>query len=403
MKKIYIRTFGCQMNDRDSEALLGLFIDQDYVVCEEPKDADIILVNTCSVREHAEDRAISFLGSFKKLSQSTVNSQQSTDKKKKTVDNGQPTMDVPKRHKPILGLIGCMARNRGEELFKKMKHIDLICGPASLDNIPTYIEKIKNENERILDIADKRRSEVFYQAGFREKSDSAQVVISTGCSNYCTYCVVPYVRGPMRPRVTRDIIDEIRRNVKLGVKNITLLGQNVNDYQFKHHMPGHSQSISFIDLLKMVEKIDGIKELNFLTSHPKNTSTELFDFMSRSKKIKKHIHLPFQSGSDRILKLMNRGYTKNEYLRLADTFKKIVGGTISSDVIVGFPTESNDDFLDTKEVLETVKFKYGYIFKYSPRPHSKALEMDDDVPKDVKEKRHKILLDLQKEISGLQK
>ena len=407
------------MNGRDSEALVGLFVERGYSLAQTPEEADVILVNTCSVREHAEDRAISFLGALKKVTRSQSHQ----------VTSGKHDTQYAIRTTKIVGLIGCMARNRGEELFKRMPHIDLVCGPAAFDKIPEYVERIQKtkspshqvtsgkrdtrytiRNTRIIDLEDKLRNEDFYRASFRIESGHAQVVISTGCSNYCSYCVVPYVRGPLRLRNPKDIIDEVKRNVKLGIKKITLLGQNVNDYQYKlsagdgsavgGQIPNSKlQIIDFVELLRMIEKIEGIEEMDFVTSHPKNTSRQLLELMAKSKKIKKHLHLPFQSGSNRILKLMNRGYTKEDYLNLVKDYKEIVGGTLSTDVIVGFPTETEEDFSETKDVLERVRFKYAYIFKYSPRPNTLALKLEDDVPLKEKERRHKILLDLQKKIS----
>jgi len=382
-KKVYIRTFGCQMNVRDSEALAGLFLENGWSLTDIPEAADAVLINTCSVREHAEHRAISFLGSLKKKLYNT---------QKKAEDN------LP-RPKPVIGLIGCMARNRGEEIFKKMPYINLICGPANFDKIPAYVDKIinaqnkENNAQRIINLEDRLRDETFYHSSFKIKRDWAQVVISTGCSNYCSYCIVPFVRGPLRLRRPKDIIDEVKRNVKMGIKKITLLGQNVNDYMYQ------PLSVNFVDLLKMAEEVKGIEEIDFITNHPKNTSKRLFETIARSKKIRKHLHLPFQSGSDRILKLMNRKYTKNEYLALIKDYKEITGGTLSTDIIIGFPTETNEDFLETKDIIERAKFKTAYIFKYSPRPHSHCFSIPDDVPKDVKEKRHSILLSLQKDIS----
>jgi len=359
------------MNDRDSEALLGLFLDLGYFLATEPKEADVILVNTCSVRQHAENRAISFLGSLKKF----------TERRR---SRGS-------QHK-IIGLIGCMAQNVGEEVFKKMQHVDLVSGPGCVDRIVAYVEKIRNEDVRILDLEDKERSSEFYESSYRLKSDHAQVVISTGCSNYCSYCVVPFVRGELRVRKPEDIIEEVKRNVKLGVKKITLLGQNVNDYCY------HSR-LGFLDLLKMVEGVNGIEELNFITSQPRNIPKGLFEHIAQSKKIAKHLHLPFQSGSNKILKLMNRGYTREKYLQLIDDYKRIVGGSLSTDVIVGFPKETDKDFAQTKDILEKVRFSYAYIFKYSPRMRAKSIKFKDDVSEELKVKRHKILLDLQKKIS----
>ncbi len=380
------------MNDRDSEALLGLFLDKGYGVAESAQEADLVLVNTCSVRAHAEDRARSYLGSLRKKGTVPIRGQS-----------------------PIVGLIGCMAANRGEELFGRMPHIDLICGPASFAKIPGYVERIVNEkretkgegrNRRIIDINDGERQENLYQSSFRADSDKAQVIISTGCSNFCSYCVVPYVRGKLRLRKPLDIIDEVKKNISSGIKKITLLGQNVNDYRYKLQAVKSQVTsgkrdtpINFVMLLQMVLGIEGLEELDFITSQPKNTSKELFTLIEKSPKIRKRLHLPFQSGSNRILKLMNRGYTKEKYLQLVKDYKKIVGGTISTDVIVGFPTESDEDFNQTKDIIEKVKFSHAFIFKYSPRSTAKSFELADDVSADIKIKRHKILLDLQKKIS----
>jgi len=364
------------MNDRDSEALLGLFVDKGYGIAKDVKEADVILVNTCSVRAHAEDRALSFLGSLRKI-------------------KGLRTTNYELR--TIIGLIGCMAQNRGKEIFEKMPHIDIVCGPSNFYKIPEYIEKIMGKI-RVIDLEDNLRDESFYQGVYRAKPDHAQVVISTGCSNFCSYCIVPYVRGKLRLRKPSDIIDDVKRNISLGIKNITLLGQNVNDYNFKLNTQYSILNTNFVDLLKMVDKIEGLESLDFISSQPKNTTKELFTLMAKSSKIRKHLHLPFQSGSNRILKLMNRGYTREKYLLLIDDYKKIVSGTLSTDVIIGYPTETEDDFLQTKDILEKVGFKYVYIFKYSPRFRAKSAKSADDVSSEVKAKRHKILLDLQKKI-----
>ena len=378
-QRVYIKTFGCQMNTRDTEALLGLFVDKGYLMANDAKEADIVLVNTCSVRSHAEDRARSYLGSLREKG------------------------TVPLRgQSPIVGLIGCMAANKGKEIFERMPHIDLICSPANFAKIPEYVEKIKKEKVRIKDVEDKTRDEGFYQASFREDSEHAQVIISTGCSNFCSYCVVPFVRGKLRLRKPKDIIDEVKRNISSGIKKVTLLGQNVNDYKYsqKSKLDGsEGDQVNFVDLLRMIDEVEGLEFLDFITSQPRNTSKELFTFIASSSKIKKHIHLPFQSGSNRILKLMKRGYTKEKYLQLINDFKKIVGGTVSTDVIVGFPTEDDEDFNQTKDILEKVKFSHAFIFKYSPRKAAKSFDLIDDVLKDVKIKRHKVLLDLQKKIS----
>ncbi|MCF7875180.1 MAG: MiaB/RimO family radical SAM methylthiotransferase [Candidatus Omnitrophica bacterium] len=391
------------MNDRDSEALLGLFLRAGYKQAESEEDADVILVNTCSVRDHAENRALSLLGTYKKLKQSKVQSPKSkvnNYNNENSMDDGLSTMDYPQRRKPIVGLIGCMAKNKGDEVFSKMPHIDLICGPAAFFKIPEYIERIKDKGSRIKDLEDKVRDESFYGAAFRQEIDHAQVVISTGCSNFCSYCIVPYTRGKLRPRSFDKIISEIKNNIKQGRRKITLLGQNVNDYNFEPQVTSHkSQVINFVELLRKIYKIEGLEELDFVTSHPKNTSKELFELMAESDKIKKHLHLPFQSGSNRILKLMGRGYTREKYAELINQYKQITAGTLGTDIIIGFPSESEEDFKQTKSLVKEVGFKYAFIFKYSPRLKTKAAEMADDVPEKVKSRRHKELLDLQKNIS----
>ncbi|MCM8831239.1 MAG: tRNA (N6-isopentenyl adenosine(37)-C2)-methylthiotransferase MiaB [Candidatus Omnitrophica bacterium] len=366
-KSIYIKTFGCQMNDRDTEALLGLFLDRGYTIAASPQDAGVIFVNTCSVRKHAEDRAISFLGTLKK---------------------------IYNENKTIIGVIGCMAKYQGRLLVERMPYLNIICSPARLYYLPEYVEKVKNFGIKIVDLDDSERPEAFYESSFLLNKDHAQVVISTGCSNYCSYCVVPYVRGNLRLRKPQKIIEEIKKFLEKGVKKITLLGQNVNDYIYK------KENIDFVKLLEKIASIKEIEQIDFITSHPKNTSQQLFKVMADYPNIKKHLHLPFQAGSDRILKLMNRGYTQKDYLLLVEDFYKIVNGSLSTDVIVGFPTESKEDFLKTKKVLETVKFKYAYIFKYSPRPNTKAAKLADDVSNSEKERRHRILLNLQKKISS---
>jgi tRNA-2-methylthio-N6-dimethylallyladenosine synthase len=382
-RSVYIRTFGCQMNDRDSEALMGLFLKNGYSQAQDEQTADVILANTCSVREHAEDRAMSYIGGFKKLPKSQVSA-----KKRGAYDE--------RASKKIIGIIGCMARNRGEEVFQRMRHIDLMCGPSCLFKIPAYIEKIKKEKTRIIDIDDTLRDEDMYRTAFRMDPEYAQVVISTGCSNYCSYCVVPYVRGNLRLRKPDFIIDEVKNNIEMGIKRITLLGQNVNDYVYV----GKSGKINFVKLLKDISEIEGVEELSFITSQPKNTTKELFQLMANASNIKKHLHLPVQSGSNRILQLMKRGYTIEHYMQLVSDYKKIVKGTISTDIIVGFPTETDKDFQQTKKILEKVKFKNAYIFKYSKRMRAESRKMLDGITDEIKAQRHSNLLELQKSISG---
>ncbi len=405
------------MNDRDSEALAGLFVDRGYEVTEIVEAADVILINTCSVRDHAENRALSFAGSLKTIA-SHKDTRHTSHVETRTTHDARRTTSI----KPIIGLIGCMARNRGREIFQKMPHLDLIVGPANLYKIPAFVAEIidarrntqyARRTARILDIDDDERSEVLYHPMYKVEPGHAQIVISTGCSNFCAYCVVPHVRGSLRLRKPRDIIEEVKRNVDAGISKITLLGQNVNDYYYREsgagsRVPGYegkeepyasTHVMTFIGLLKAIDSIEGVGEISFITNNPKNTSKELFQVMANSNKIARHLHMPFQSGSNRILELMDRGYTREEYLELAADYKKITGGTLGTDVIVGFPTETEKDFLLTEDLMRQVKFKCAFIFKYSPRLSTKAARMPDDVVEEEKKRRHAVLLEMQKKIA----
>jgi len=361
-KRVHLRTFGCQMNVRDSEIITGLLISRGYKLTDKPDDADVILLNTCCVRQHAEDKVWSEIGRFSKLT-----------------------------HKPIIGLVGCMAEYHKYDAFKIAAGIDFVCGPNDIGTIPFLLAQALERDTKGIAVNQRQRDEYVYNTDFQFDKESCFVNISEGCNNLCSYCVVPLVRLREHSRNYEDILKEIQQLVGKGVKQITLLGQNVNSY--------NSENINFPRLLILVNQIEGLKTFSFITSHPKDAGQELFIAMSRLDKLKKSLHLPLQSGSDRILKLMNRGYTLKEYLQKVADYRKIVGGAISTDIIVGFPTESEEDFLDTKEVLETVKFDSAYIFKYSVRPRTLAAELNDDVPQEEKERRHRILLELQKVIS----
>ncbi|MCX5716374.1 MAG: MiaB/RimO family radical SAM methylthiotransferase, partial [Candidatus Omnitrophica bacterium] len=266
--------------------------------------------------------------------------------------------------------------------------------------IPKIISEVSDSElfkTKIWETESRERPEEIYHTGFYEDKDHAYVVISEGCSNYCSYCVVPFVRGELHNRAPKDIINEIEEAVKKGINKITLLGQNVNAYQ----SPAASCQlpVNFIKLLKLINETKGLKEFTFVTSHPKDTSVELFKIMAECDKLKKNLHLPVQSGSDRILELMNRGYTKKKYLDLVKAYRKeMPAGTITTDIIVGFPTESSEDFQQTHDLMKEAGFDAAYIFKYSPRPHTQAEHYADDVPKAEKERRHKALLDFIKAV-----
>jgi len=369
-KRVYIRTFGCQMNNRDSEVICGLLKEVGYKIVDQSVEANIVIINTCSVRQHAEDRVWSSIGTFKE--------------------------------NQIIGIVGCMAQNYREKIFERAPDVDFVVGPADIQHIPRIIKDILNskskaKNSKLLlrkiwETDGVNRPEGVYHTGFYEKKDHAYIVISEGCSNYCSYCVVPFVRGQLHNRLPLDIIKEINIAVDHGIKNITLLGQNVNAYKAK--------DFNFIKLIKLIDSIKGLKEFSFLTSHPKDTSKDLFNSINELKKLKKWLHLPIQSGSDRILKLMNRGYSVKTYLDLVKDFRKIVkGGLLTTDIIVGFPGETEKDFIETKDLVEKAQFNAAYIFKYSPRINTLAAKMNDNVSKEEKERRHGIILELQRKIS----
>jgi len=375
MRKVFIRTFGCQMNSRDSEFVMGLLLEDGFKMAGSPEEANVIIFNSCSVRKHAEDRLFSNIANLKKLK----------DKK--------PSL--------VIGLIGCTAQNYKDKVFKRSPLVDFVCGPGNEGDIVRIVkDALKNRQPVVaIDKVNTKRPELF--PSYRGRSDKANVSIGEGCNNYCSYCIVPYVRGKERYRTAGDILKEVRSLAGRGLKEIMLLGQNVNSYKSKGP---RGKCIGFSELLEKINGVDGIERITFMTSHPKDASLELFRAMAKLDKVVKHLHLPLQSGSDRILKLMNRRYTRGKYLKLIESYRKIVpGGTLSTDIIVGFPTESDKDFLDTVDALNMVKFNGAFMFKYSPRPQALASLMKDDVPTDVKEARLKKILDLQRDISAMKK
>ena len=353
------------MNDRDSELLTGLMLKDGYQLAKSEQEADVILFNGCSVRKHAEDRVWSQIGNLKKLKQ--------------------------KKYKRIIGLIGCMAQNWQQSAFSKSKLINLVVGPNNIDSIPELIETIRNGHSIGLAVGKEKRDDIVYNTEYIADKSHCSVNITEGCNNFCSYCIVPYVRGPERSRPAGDIITEINKLIKKGIRQITLLGQNVNSYK--------SDNIDFIGLIKMVNEIKGLEGFDFVTSHPKDANEGLFKAMASLAKCKKSLHLPVQSGSDRILKLMNRRYTSSHYINLAKKARKIIDGLrLTTDIMVGFPTEKDEDFKDTYDLMQEVKFDAAYIFKYSPRLHTKACEYPDDVALDIKKKRNQVLLAYQKKL-----
>lgn len=366
--KVYLRTFGCQMNSRDSEIIYGMLIEKGYERARSMNEADVILFNTCSVRQHAEDRVYGKVGMLKDI----------------------------KKDKPgvVLGIVGCMAQSHKEKILEELSHVDFICGPKNIYDIPDLVEKSMILGRRSQAVDKEVRPIDGPKTSYREETLKAYVSIGEGCNNYCSYCIVPFVRGEEVSRPKDDIVKEIKDLVKRGFKEVTLLGQNVNSYG-----SDLGEERGFVKLLEELDKT-GIKRLRFMTSHPKDANEDLFRAMGELGSVCEHLHLPLQSGSDRVLDLMNRGYTSSDYLKQVEELRKYVpDSAITTDIIVGFPGEEDEDFRQTVRLMEEIEFDSAFIFKYSPRPPAKSSELEDDVPKKVKEERNQTLLKLQQELS----
>lgn len=377
-KKVFVRTFGCQMNTRDSEFAAGILLERGFREAKGVKDADVILFNSCSVRKHAEDRLFSNIAELKDL------------KKKK------PGL--------LIGLIGCTAQRYKDKILERAPLVDFVCGPGNEAELPRLIADLLKDRCAVIavDKVNEKRPELFPR--YRKGSSKAYVSIGEGCDNFCSYCIVPYVRGRERSREAADILREARDLAARGFREITLLGQNVNSYRLVHSPRSavHSKGKGFIKLLESLNRIDGIERIRFMTSHPKDATADLFKAMRDLDKVCRHLHLPLQSGSDRILGLMNRGYTKTKYIRLAENYRKILpSGSITTDIIAGFPSEKDRDFRSTVETMKEISFDGAFVFKYSPRPPAKASGLKDDVPEDVKQDRLAEILRMQSGISEM--
>jgi tRNA-2-methylthio-N6-dimethylallyladenosine synthase len=368
--RIYIKTFGCQMNVRDSEIILGMLRKKGIEFTDKPGDADIILFNTCSVRQHAEDRVI---GNVRKL---------------RSLKKKRPGIRI--------GVVGCMARRHGELLFKELPVVDMLVGPGNIYELPELIDR-SLAGEKVLAVdRDKRPARSKAPYGERAGGSSAFVNIMYGCENFCSYCIVPYVRGKEVSRPKNDIVKEVKSLAEKGYLEVTLLGQNVNSYG-----KSLTNKISFPELLEELNGIKGIERIRFTTSHPKDAGKALFRAIRDLDKVCEHIHLPLQSGSDKILDLMNRGYELEDYLRKLDLLRELVPRvSVSTDIIVGFPSEKERDFNRTVKAMEKIRFNSAFIFKYSPRPPALSSDLVDDVPDKIKKERNNALIDLQKGISA---
>jgi tRNA-2-methylthio-N6-dimethylallyladenosine synthase len=377
-RTVHIKSFGCQMNKLDTALVTSALKKAGFSLTENEKGADVVLINTCSVRQHAEQRALSHLGHLKHIKKSKPNI--------------------------VVGVIGCMAQRLGAELLED-KTVDIVCGPAQIPQITELVTKALQEKKRTLAVTEKIRQglmvdealEKFEMVSDGEDSQlpaQAYVRAMRGCNNFCTYCIVPYVRGPEVSRPPAAIIKQVKRLAGNGVKMVTLLGQMVNAYKY--------YTYCLADLLRMVSEIDGIEWIRFVTSYPTEAFYEqILKAMADLPKVCHYLHMPAQSGSDKILKAMNRNYTAGKYLELLDKAREIVPGlAISGDFMVGFPGETEEDFGETISLVQKARYKNCFVFKYSPRPGTAAEKrLQDTVPEEVKRERNIKLLAVQEKIS----
>ena len=370
--KAFVHTYGCQGNVADSEKILGMLKEMGYEFCDTAEDADLVLYNTCAIREHAEDRVFGNVGALKPIKKQ------------------RPDM--------IIALCGCMMQQQSvaDRIKNSFSFVDLVFGTHVAYKFPEFMYRILCTGKRVFDITDSDGNIVEGLPVMREGTLRAWIPIMYGCNNFCSYCIVPYVRGRERSRDFDCVIKEVKEVIAAGYKEITLLGQNVNSYNKEL-----DESQRFPALLKAISEIEGDFIVKFMTSHPRDCTKELLDVMASSDKIAKHLHLPFQSGNDRVLKEMNRYYDREKYLSLIDYAYKVMPElSITSDVIVGFPGETYEEFCDTLSLIEKVKYTSLFTFIFSARPGTKAYSMPDPVSRDEKGKWFKELTDLQERIAG---
>ncbi|MCD8294189.1 MAG: tRNA (N6-isopentenyl adenosine(37)-C2)-methylthiotransferase MiaB [Clostridia bacterium] len=363
--KYFITTYGCQMNVHDSERIAGILSGMGYTACDSIEQADIAVFNTCCIRENAENHAYGNIGMLKKLKQANRNL--------------------------IICVGGCMMQQIGKAdiLHKKFPYVDIIFGTHNLDNLQSLIEKKLAQKKAVIEVLECDGSVPEDEVMLRSSYPNAWINITFGCNNFCSYCIVPYVRGRERSRLSSNVLDEAREMVQEGYKEITLLGQNVNSYN------NGTDDIKFPELLRRVAAIDGKFRLRFMTSHPKDFSEDLVRAIADNAKICNCVHLPVQSGSDRILKEMNRKYTSGDYLRKVEMLKKhIPDCAITTDIIVGFPGETDQDFEDTMNLVRTVGYDSAFTFVYSRREGTVADRMPDQVPEEVSKERIMRLIEL---------
>jgi len=373
VKKLHIQTYGCQMNQHDSDRIVQVMKDAGYTLTDAAEDADLVLLNTCSVRDKAEQKVYSALGRWRELKEK-------------------------KRGEMIIGVGGCVAQQEGEALLRRVAYLDLVFGTHNIHKLPQMVEEVESLGSRPVEIDFYREPAYMEDLHGRPEvhGPKAFVTIMEGCNKVCSFCVVPYTRGRELSRPSERILGEVRELVRQGVKEVMLLGQNVNSYG-----KTSAGELSFPELLQRINEITGVERIRFTTSHPQDLSPELIEAYVTLEKLCEHLHLPVQSGSDEVLKRMRRGYTREEYLkRIYNLRDRRPDVALSTDIIVGFPGETEKEFEQTLEILREVEYDELFAFHYSPRPHTAAAKMyPNDVPMEVKKSRLKTVLDLQNQIS----
>lgn len=372
LNTFHVRTYGCQMNELDSEIMIGQLESRGLIRTEDENAADLLLFNTCSVRDLAERKAMGKIGRLGHIM----------------------------KHKPIIGVTGCMANAKKDSLFQKLPHIDFVLGTNNIHDLNNVLDEVLASGRQSIRTDDHFQFELDYINAKRDDKVKAYVSIIRGCDKYCTYCVVPYTRGPEVSRDPDSIVDECRHLVENGYKEITLLGQNVNSYGKDKPEWG----TLFHDLLYRIDKIPGLERVRFMTSHPVDITRELMIAIRDLKSLCEFVHFPLQAGSNRILKKMHRIYTVEQYLEKVQMLRELVPHVaLGTDIIVGFPTETEEEFMQTYNQLKTLEYAVAFLFAYSPRKGTPAMRWNDDIPEEVKQDRLQRLLSLQEEIYAKQR
>ena len=361
-KSYFIETYGCQMNVADSELVSGLLTREGFSETKDIHTADAIFVNTCAIREHAEDKVHSRLGYYHQIKR--------------------------KNPKTIIGVLGCMAQNLKEDILESKPFVDIVLGPDSYRRLPEMIRERSNESSHLVDTKLSRFEVYDDMFPSRNKGINAWISIMRGCDKFCTFCIVPFTRGRERSRSVEGIVQEAAQAVSDGFIEVTLLGQNVNSY--------HHEGQKFHELLDAVAQISGLKRIRYTSPHPEDMTQDVLNVMAKYDNICNYVHLPLQAGNDEVLNRMNRTYTKDQFLARVNQIRNTLPNVgISTDIIVGFPGENELEFQETMDVMEVVKFDSAFTFKYSSRPGTKAAEFDDHVPEDEKQHRLERLIEMQ--------